>query len=93
MPCIRLAGRIQLHPLPTTVALLHDSKTTKKQIKTIARVASTDIDVNMKVIMPALQEVATATTATSMTHEISSMPGVTDDLQMKPISFQPSVRI
>ena len=91
MPCIKLAGRIQLHPLPTTVELLHDSKTTKKQIKTIARVASTGIDVKMKVIMPSLQEVATATMATSAMLETSSMLDITDTLQMKPIVFQPSV--
>ena len=56
----------------------------------IARVASTGIDVKMKVIMPALQEV---TTVTIMTHRMSSMPNVTDALQMKPIDSQPSVRI
>ena len=93
MPCIKLVGRTQLHLPPTIVTLLHDSKTTTKQIKTIAHMASTGLDIKMRVITPTLQEVATATTATSMTHEISSMPGVTDDLQMKPISFQPSVRI
>ena len=93
MPCIRLTCRIQFHLLPTIVALLHDSKTTRKQIRMIARVASTGIDVKMKVIMPALQEVTTATAATSATHETSSMPGVMDAIQTKPIGSQPSVKI
>ena len=78
MPCIRLVGRIQLHLLPTTVALLHDSKKTTKQIKTIARMASTGLDIKMKVIIPSLQEVAIATTTTTVMHEISSTPGVMD---------------
>ena len=88
-----MVGRIQLHLLPTTVTLLHDKKTTRKQIKTIACVASTGLDIKMKVIMPSLQEVTIATTTTSVMHEISSMPGATNALQLKLIGFQHSVKI
>jgi len=92
MPYIRFVGRTQLHLPPTTVALLHDSKTTRKQIKTIACVVSTGLDIKMRVITPAPQEVTTTIAATSVMHEISSTPGITDALQMKPIGSQPLVR-
>ena len=92
MPCIRLVGRTKLHLPPTIVALLQNSKTTRKQIKMIAHVVSTGLDIKTRVITPALQEVATTIVATSATHEISPMLGVTDALQTKPIGSQPSVR-
>ena len=92
MPYIRFVGRTQLHLPPTTVALLHDSKTTTKQIKTIACVASTGLDIKMRVITLAHQEVVIAIMVTSVMCEISSMPGVMDALQTKPTIFQHSVR-
>jgi len=86
-----LAGRIQLRLLPATVIVLHNSKTTKKQTKTFARAASSGQDTKMRVLMPVHQEVVTAIVATSVMLETSSMPDITDALQMKPIVFQPSV--
>ena len=87
-----MVGRTQLHLLPTTVIPLHYSKTTRKRTKMLARVVHTGLDIKMKVNTPALQEVATTIVATSATHEISSMLGVIDALQTKPIGSQPSVR-
>ena len=68
MPYIRFVGRTQLHLPPTTVALLHDSKTTRKQTKTLTCVDNTGLDIKMKVITLALQEVAIAIMAISVMH-------------------------
>jgi len=73
-----LGDRIQLHPFPTTVELLLNRRTTRKQIRTTTRVASPDLGFKTRVITPVLQEI---TIASMMTHEISSMPSVTDDMR------------
>ena len=87
MLCIRLVGRIQLHLLPTTVVLLHDSKITRKQTKTFALVVSIAQDIKTRVITLAHQDATIAIVVTTVTHEISSMPSVTDGQQTKPIVF------
>ena len=50
-------------------------------------------DIKMRVITLAHQEVVIAIMVTSVMCEISSMPGVMDALQTKPIGSQPLVRI
>ena len=90
MPYIRLEDKTQLHLFPTTVGLLLDRRTPRKQIKAITRVASPDPGFKMRAITPVLQEI---TIASPMTHEISSMPSVMDDIRMKLIDSWPSAKI
>ena len=52
----------------------------------------TGLDIKTKVITLALQKVVTAIAATLAMHEISSMSGVTDAPQTRPIVFHPSAR-
>ena len=93
MLSIRLANSTQFHLFPTTVELLLDSRTTRKQTKMLDHVDHTGPNIKMKVITLVLQEVTTAIVVTSMTHETSSMLGVMDALQMKPTGSQHSVKI
>ena len=58
----------------------------------LAHVVSIDLDTKTRVIMPILQEVVDEIATTLVMHDTSSMPGITDTPQMKPIVFQPSVR-
>jgi hypothetical protein len=85
-----LEDRTLLLLLPTTVGLLLDIRTTRKQIKTITPMASLSFGIKMRAITPVLREV---TTATTMTRGISSTRNVMDALRMKPIDSQPSARI
>ena len=93
MLCIRLAGSTQLRLFPTTIELLLDSRTTRKQTKMFIHEVQTGLNIKMKVITLVLQEVMTAIAVTSMTHDTSSIPGITDALQKKPTVSQHSVKI
>jgi len=90
MPYIRLEDKTQLHLFPTTVGLLLDRRTSRKQIKAITCVASPGLGFKMRAITPVLQEIMTAS---RMTHVISSMPSIMDVIRMKLIGSQPSVKI
>ena len=63
-----MEDRIQLRLFPTTVELLLDSRTTRKQTKMFVHEVHTGPNIKMKVITLVLQEVMTAIAVTSMTH-------------------------
>jgi hypothetical protein len=75
---------------PTTVELLLNKRTTRKQIETTTSVASPGLGFKMRAIKLVLQEIMTAS---RMMHVISSMPSIMDVIQMKLIGSRPSVKI